>query len=204
MQTGRRQIDGSECAHGTVNCRGCIREANSRFLDFEPWVQISTRVRNLIKAVREHALANYNTGAWDIIVEAYSDSELAETVMKCRTAAGAVAKVAKIVEQYRELRAPHEAEIAAATEPEVAPIEQPEVEYDRFAAGQHPDGSMVYWYSNPESGESWAIRTYPGSAGRGSITVEQHGPDGDYVTVERYHPAWRGQLILADCDGAPF
>jgi hypothetical protein len=89
LQTGARQVDPH--AEGTVNCRPCIKEANARYLDVEHLIQISSRVRNLIKAVREHAVANYDTGAWDIIVEAFSDSELAGTVGKCRTAAGAIA-----------------------------------------------------------------------------------------------------------------
>lgn len=206
LATGRREVDPH--AEGTANCRPCIREANARYLDVDHLIQISSRVRNLIKAVREHAVANYNTGAWDIIVEAYSDPELAETIKTCRTTAGAIAKVAKVVEQYRERRAPHDAEIAAATETTMfSDPQQPEAaEYDRFAGGVHPDGSNVIWHHEPHGGETWATRIYPGKQCRGSISIEQRGPGGDYVTYERYIPAWNGATIESStlCDGVPF
>lgn len=100
MRTGARTCDATESAHGTVNCRGCINEANRRWLDIEHWMHVGPRLRHLIDAVRAHAVANYDTGAWDVVVEAYSDSELAAVVGRCQTAAGAVRKVAKIVSAY--------------------------------------------------------------------------------------------------------
>ena len=196
LATGRREVDPH--AEGTANCRPCIREANARYLDVDHLIQISSRVRNLIKAVREHAIANYNVGAWDIIVEAYTDPELAETVKTCRTAAGAIAKVAKVVELYRERRAPHDAEIAAATEPATTPEqpEQPEaVEYDRFAEGSHPDGSVVRWSHNAESGDSWARRTWPGKLGEGSIEWREFEVGSELTEV--YRPGWRGVDIYS-------
>lgn len=193
LKTGRRSCDATKYAHGTVNCRGCIAEANKLYLDFEVWVHISDRVRNLIAAVRAHAEANYNTGAWDIIVEAYADSELAQVVGKCRTAAGAVRKVAAVVAMYAERRAPHDAEIAAATEPTEP---QPVAEYDRHADGPHPDGSVVRWRHDPESGDSWARRTWPGKVGESSIEYRDFETGSELVEV--YTPGWRGVNLASD------
>ena len=185
LATGRREFPQGD---GIVNCRPCIREANKRYLDVDHLIQISTRVRNLIKAVREHAVANYNTGAWDIIVEAYTDPELAETVKTCRTAAGAIRKVAGIVELYRERRAPHDAEIRMATEPEPKAAE-----YDRYAEGAHPDGSVVRWRFDEESGDSWARRTWAGKLGEGNMEWVER--EEGYKLVEVYTPGWRGVNI---------
>lgn len=189
LATGKREFPQED---GIVNCRPCIREANKRYLDVDHLIQIGSRVRNLIKAVREHAIANYNVGAWDIIVEAYTDPELAETVKTCRTAAGAIRKVAGIVELYRERRAPHDAEIAAATEPTTAPEA---VEYDPYAEGSHPDGSVVRWSHNAESGDSWARRTWPGKLGEGSIEWREFEVGSELTEV--YRPGWRGVDIYS-------
>lgn len=176
-----RRCDGTEVAHGTVNCRGCIVEANKRYLDIEQWVQISPRVRDLIAAVRAHAVANYDTGAWDIIVEAFSNSELAEVVRGCRTEKGAIAKVAAIVELYAERRAPHDAEIAAATETTTCsdPL-QPEGE---------PDGSVVTAHYAHDGELLSVTRTRPGKVGHGETDL--------WTDAETYHPGWHGITIAS-------
>jgi hypothetical protein len=73
--------------------------------------------------------------------------------------------------------------------------------YDRTAQGHHPDGSYVSWRHDEHSGEAWAVRTWEGKGCRAHIEIVQGG-DGEYRTVEKYAPAWRGQLIFAGwCDG---
>jgi len=52
---------------------------------------------NLVKAVQAHARANYNEGGWDMIVEAYEPSEIAELIEGATTEAEAIAKVSTIV-----------------------------------------------------------------------------------------------------------
>lgn len=177
-----RQCDGTEAAHGTVNCRGCIVEADKRYLDVEQWIEISDRVQELIAGVRAHAVMNYHTGAWDVIVEAYSNSELAELVKTCRTEAGAIAKVAKVVELFTERRAPHDAEIAAATETTLfADSAQPEL--------GEPDGSVVRATHSHDGELTSLTRTWPGKVGYATIEVD-HYEDGP--APEYYHPGWRG------------
>lgn len=39
------------------------------------------RVRLLIEAVKAHALRNYNQNDWDIVVEAWTDDEIAEVIV---------------------------------------------------------------------------------------------------------------------------
>jgi len=76
--------------------------------------------------------------------------------------------------------------------------------YDATAEGYHPDGSIVRWRFDEHSGEGWASRTWPGKVGRGSIEIEQD-ETGDYVTVERYVPGWRGADLASPsyCDYDP-
>jgi carbamoylphosphate synthase large subunit len=59
----------------------------------------------LVKAVKAHAVANYETGGWDYLVECYSDTEVAELIGGARTVKGAIKKVAKVMgikNDYRE------------------------------------------------------------------------------------------------------
>jgi hypothetical protein len=40
----------------------------------------------LVKVVKEHALAHYNDGGWDVIVECWEDSEIAQVIREKRAA----------------------------------------------------------------------------------------------------------------------
>lgn len=68
-------------------------------------MSLTTRQLTLIAAVREHALANYDTDGWDYIVECYEDDELAELIGRARTEASAIKKVAEEVKLKDEYRA---------------------------------------------------------------------------------------------------
>ena len=46
-----------------------------------------------IAAVKAHAIANYEKDGWDIVVESYSDNEIAELVKTARTIKGAIKMV---------------------------------------------------------------------------------------------------------------
>ena len=46
----------------------------------------------LVEAVKAHALAHYNDGGWDVIVECYTDAEIADQIGGARTVKGALAK----------------------------------------------------------------------------------------------------------------
>ena len=62
-------------------------------------------VKDLVAAVKAHAIENYNKDGWDYIVECWSDDEIAEEVKACRTEAGAIKKVratAKLLNERRE------------------------------------------------------------------------------------------------------
>jgi len=48
----------------------------------------------LIQAVRDHALAHYNDGGWDVIVECWEDHDIDAYIGKARTTKGAIAKFA--------------------------------------------------------------------------------------------------------------
>lgn len=61
--------------------------------------------KELIAAVKAHALAHYNDGGWDVIVEAWEDSDIAECIEGAGTAAEAIAKVSRVVEVYADRQA---------------------------------------------------------------------------------------------------
>jgi len=63
---------------------------------------------DLIKDVRAHAEANYEKG-WDVVVEAYTDGEIAEAIAGAKTKLGAIRKLAPVVRYHRERREEAEA-----------------------------------------------------------------------------------------------
>ena len=60
---------------------------------------------DFVTEIKAHALANYNRDGWDIVVECYSDEELRELTVSCKTAEQAIAKVGdmvKVQDDYRK------------------------------------------------------------------------------------------------------
>jgi exopolyphosphatase/pppGpp-phosphohydrolase len=58
----------------------------------------------MVKAVRDHALANYEKDGWDYVVEAWDDEMVLEAIEGCKTVSGAIRKVAKIVKEQEDYR----------------------------------------------------------------------------------------------------
>lgn len=50
-----------------------------------------------VKEVLDHAIAHYEEGGWDYVVECWSEKEIEDTTKNCRTAAGAIKVIGKIV-----------------------------------------------------------------------------------------------------------
>ena len=61
---------------------------------------ITDAQREMIKAVRSHAMKNYERGSWSYVVEAYDDDYLLELIGKAKTCAGAIRKVASEVNLF--------------------------------------------------------------------------------------------------------
>jgi len=63
----------------------------------------------LIQAVRDHAQENYEAGGWDILVECWDNSDIAEQIEGATTEAEAIAECAYILnlldENRREIEA---------------------------------------------------------------------------------------------------
>ena len=64
-------------------------------------MKTKANVGELVAAVREFALANYENGGWDVVVEAYTDDEIAHVVGRCSSAAAAIAKMRKTVGAHK-------------------------------------------------------------------------------------------------------
>ena len=61
-------------------------------------------MESLIKAVREHARKNYNSGGWDYVLESFDDADLIEAIGDAQTIEAAIAKVGRIVALHNEKR----------------------------------------------------------------------------------------------------
>lgn len=66
---------------------------------------------DLIGAVREHALANYEQGGWDYVVECWSDADIAKEITGCTSAKVAIQKVGACVGVLDDYRSDIQAEI---------------------------------------------------------------------------------------------
>lgn len=76
----------------TVYCDGTCR----------PKQEVRIDKAALVKAVREHARANYSAGGWDYVVECYEDSDIIEEMGDATTAEEAIKNVGCIVGLRRE------------------------------------------------------------------------------------------------------
>jgi hypothetical protein len=59
---------------------------------------------DLVAAVRRHALDHYEKDGWDIVVECWSDDEIAAELATARTVTGAIKAVRKAVRPAAEHR----------------------------------------------------------------------------------------------------
>lgn len=61
----------------------------------------------LVKALRDHALANYATGGWDIVVECWTDEEIAAQLrfVGATTVKDAIMSFGLLVEVWRDRQA---------------------------------------------------------------------------------------------------
>jgi len=66
---------------------------------------------DLIKAVRDHAMANYEKDGWDYIIECYSDEDIKEAIGGAKTVAGAIRNVKQIVSRMDDRRKDVQGEI---------------------------------------------------------------------------------------------
>jgi len=61
-------------------------------------------MKDLIKAVRSHALENYETGGWDHVVECLSDDDIESMITGQDSVSGAIAAVKIYADQCGENR----------------------------------------------------------------------------------------------------
>ena len=68
---------------------------------------------DLVEAVKAHALANYETGGWDFVVECWEDADIAEEIANAgaTTEAEAIAAVARFASLQDERRREVEATV---------------------------------------------------------------------------------------------
>jgi len=59
----------------------------------------------LVQQVKEYALANYEKGGWDVIVECWDDEEIASEIGGARTLKGALRKMSFVIDVYADRQA---------------------------------------------------------------------------------------------------
>lgn len=60
---------------------------------------------SLVEGVKAHALAHYNDGGWDVIVEAWTDDDIAKAIGGARTLRGALRKLSPTVAVWADRQA---------------------------------------------------------------------------------------------------
>lgn len=58
----------------------------------------------IVAAVRAHALANYEKGGWDVLIECYDDAQIVEEMGDAKTAEQAIKTVGKSLGVFDEYR----------------------------------------------------------------------------------------------------
>lgn len=68
-------------------------------------------VEELVAAVRQYAVSNYEKAGWDFVVECWADDEIAEEIKGCRTEDGAIKRMKAAIRPLHERREEVRAEI---------------------------------------------------------------------------------------------
>ncbi len=54
--------------------------------------------QELVQAIKDHALAHYEDGGWDVVVECFDDAEIADTIGVAGTVAEALEAFAPLID----------------------------------------------------------------------------------------------------------
>ena len=61
--------------------------------------------QELVQGVRAHAIANYNKGGWDFLVECWEDSDIEEQIGNAKTMRGAIMackRTLRLMDEHRK------------------------------------------------------------------------------------------------------
>jgi hypothetical protein len=61
--------------------------------------------QELVQALKDYAIAHYNDGGWDVVVECWGDAEIAEQIGKATTLKGAIKKFEWLVDVWSDKQA---------------------------------------------------------------------------------------------------
>ena len=76
-------------------------------IDYEQQRETARRYANpaVVAEVRAYAEAHYEDGGWDVVVEAYTDDEIAEVIGQVQSLKAAIRKFAVVIDVYSEKQA---------------------------------------------------------------------------------------------------
>ncbi len=61
--------------------------------------------QELVQAIKDHALAHYEDGGWDVVVECWGDAEIADTIGTAGTVADAFEVFAPLIDVWSDRQA---------------------------------------------------------------------------------------------------
>jgi len=61
--------------------------------------------QELVQAIKDHALAHYEDGGWDVVVECFDDAEIADTIGAAGTVAEALVAFAPLIDVWSDRQA---------------------------------------------------------------------------------------------------
>lgn len=96
----------------------CLREGMAAEFSPDQYASLKTRAEQdaycrgqltqaLVKVVRDHATANYDTGGWDFVVEAWGDADIIQEIGDAEYAEDAIKRVAVACGLQEENRQEH-------------------------------------------------------------------------------------------------
>jgi hypothetical protein len=68
-------------------------------------IEATRTTEELVAFVQDHAIAHYEDGGWDVVVECYGPEEIAAQIGKATTEAGALAKFAFLIDVWADRQA---------------------------------------------------------------------------------------------------
>ena len=103
-ECGESLVVGFRPEEASVICAACGRSRPAGDWPYERW-RARRRLMALVEDVKAHAVAHYMDGGWDVIVECWDDSTIAEQIEGASTLAEAIKAFEPIVDVWADRQA---------------------------------------------------------------------------------------------------
>ena len=146
--------------------------------------KITPELAQLVVGVKKHALENYDSDGWDILVETYEDKEIVEVIEKCTDLACAIKHIGEQIGVIADVRS--DVWGSGGLCPTCATVE-PE---DCVHRKTYKAGDIVYWRAEEfsESGPTGDLTIHAGTvlnANEEHVKVGDALDDGPDIEIKR-------------------